>query len=39
MADLIRGDLNLPDEVLEFPNIKASLVELGDLKRYAIDLA
>lgn len=31
MPDVIRGDLGAPDETIEFPFIKASLVELGDL--------
>ena len=31
MAEVIRGNLDTPDEVLEFPNITANLVELGDL--------
>ncbi len=31
MADLLRANLDEPNEVIEFPNIKASLVELGDL--------
>ena len=31
MADLLRANLDQPNEVIEFPNIKASLVELGDL--------
>lgn len=31
MADVIRANLDRPSEVIEFPNITASLVELGDL--------
>jgi class 3 adenylate cyclase len=31
VADVIRGNLDAPDEVLEFPLIRAGLVELGDL--------
>jgi class 3 adenylate cyclase len=31
MADVIRGNLDTPDEVIEFPKIEARLVELGDL--------
>ena len=31
MADVPRGNLDAPDEVIEFPKITASLVELGDL--------
>lgn len=31
MADFLRGRLDEPDEVIEFPNITASLVSLGDL--------
>ena len=31
MADLIRANLDQPREVIEFPKITASLVELGDL--------
>lgn len=31
MADVPRGNLDSPDEVIEFPKITAKLVELGDL--------
>ena len=31
MADVIRANLDRPSEVIEFPRITASLVELGDL--------
>ena len=31
MADVTRGNLDRPDEVIEFPNIEAKLVELGEL--------
>lgn len=31
MAEFLRGNLDEPDEVIEFPNIKARFVELGDL--------
>ncbi len=31
MPDVPRGNLDVPDEVIEFPKIAASLVELGDL--------
>jgi class 3 adenylate cyclase len=31
MPDVPRGNLDAPDEVIEFPKIAASLVELGDL--------
>ena len=31
MAEVTRGNLDAPDEVIEFPKIAASLVELGDL--------
>lgn len=31
MADVVRANLDQPHEVIEFPNIAASLVELGDL--------
>src|SRR5688500_11768914 len=31
MAEVTRGNLDAPDEVLEFPKITASLVDLGDL--------
>ena len=31
MAEVTRGNLDKPDEVIEFPKITASLVELGDL--------
>jgi class 3 adenylate cyclase len=31
MADVARANLDQPNEVIEFPNITASLVELGDL--------
>ncbi len=31
MPDVTRGNLDRPDEVIEFPKITASLVELGDL--------
>lgn len=31
MAEFLRGNLNEPGEVIEFPNIRAQLVELGDL--------
>jgi class 3 adenylate cyclase len=31
MADVLRANLDEPNEVIEFPNIRASLVDLGDL--------
>jgi len=31
MPEVIRGNLDQPDGVIEFPNINANLVELGDL--------
>jgi class 3 adenylate cyclase len=31
MAEVTRGNLDRPDEVIEFPKIEAKLVELGDL--------
>ena len=31
MADVVRGNLDAPDEVIEFPNIAVNLVDLGDL--------
>ena len=31
MADVVRGNFDMPNEVISFPNITASLVELGDL--------
>ena len=31
MAEVTRGNLDAPDEVIEFPKITASLVDLGDL--------
>jgi class 3 adenylate cyclase len=31
MTDVPRGNLDMPDEVIEFPKITAKLVELGDL--------
>ena len=31
MTDVPRGNLDVPNEVIEFPKIKAKLVELGDL--------
>lgn len=31
MADVTRGNLDAPDEVIEFPNIAVNLVDLGDL--------
>ena len=31
MPELTRGNLNVPDEVIEFPEIRTNLVDLGDL--------
>ena len=31
MAEVTRGNLEAPDEVISFPKITAKLVELGDL--------
>ena len=31
MADIIRGNFDTPDEIIEFPKVVSKLVELGDL--------